>query len=251
MSTEQTPSAPSVFPGLPAFRHELSAMRDHWWWFLLLGIFLVVMGTFAVGAAAIVGVASVMLFGFLLLAAGIMQIVSAFWTGRWSGLLMHVLIGILYVLTGWLMVERPLESELNLTLLIALFLTAAGIFRIVSSLLIRFHDWGWVLLNGGRDPDAGAAHCQGLAGLGPVGDRHVRGHRHDLQRLGLDHAVDRTSHPEGPGDPGRQLNPALDRRSVVGQATWAPAGGLRRPTEAARFRPLAAILGRGRPLGAA
>ena len=32
--------------------------------------------------------------------------------------------------------------------MIALFLLVAGLFRIVASLLIQFHDWGWVLLNG-------------------------------------------------------------------------------------------------------
>ncbi len=148
MSTEQNMSSVPGIPGLPVFRHELAAVRDHWWWFLLMGILLVVMGTFAVGAATIVTLVSVMFFGFLLLAAGVIQIVSSFWSGRWSGTLLHVLIGILYLITGLIIVDRPLESEFSLTLVIAFFLLAAGIFRIVAALMERFHDWGWVLLNG-------------------------------------------------------------------------------------------------------
>jgi uncharacterized membrane protein HdeD (DUF308 family) len=36
-----------------------------------------------------------------------------------------------------------------LTKFIAIFLIVAGVFRIVSALVLRFQDWGWVLLNGG------------------------------------------------------------------------------------------------------
>jgi uncharacterized membrane protein HdeD (DUF308 family) len=149
VSTENqpTPTAPTN-PALTAFGHELAAMRDHWWWFLLLGILLVVLGTIALSAAPFVSLAAVVMFGFLLLVAGVVQIVSSFWAGRWSGLLLHLMIGILYVVTGYLIAEKPIEGEQNLTLLVAGFLLAAGLFRIVASLVVQFHDWGWVLLNG-------------------------------------------------------------------------------------------------------
>ncbi len=149
MSTENKPA--EIIPGIPSpglFGHQLGAMRDHWWWFLLLGIFLVVLGTTALSAAPFVTATAVVLFGFLLLAAGIVQIVSSFWAGRWSGLLLHLLIGVLYVVTGLLIVDKPVEAELNLTLIVAFFLLAAGSFRIVAALVERFHGWGWVLLNG-------------------------------------------------------------------------------------------------------
>ena len=37
---------------------------------------------------------------------------------------------------------------MQLTLVVALFLLISGLFRIVASLMLQFHDWGWVLLNG-------------------------------------------------------------------------------------------------------
>ncbi len=144
----QPASTKAVNPALAVFGHELGGMRDHWWWFLLLGIFLVVTGTIALSAAPFVTAAAVVMFGFLLLMAGVVQIVSSFWAGRWSGLLLHLLIGILYVITGYLIVEDPFDGAESLTLMVAFFLLVAGLFRIVASLLLQFHDWGWVLLNG-------------------------------------------------------------------------------------------------------
>jgi uncharacterized membrane protein HdeD (DUF308 family) len=131
-----------------ALRHELVSMRDHWWWFLLLGISLVVFGTIALGSAVFVSVLAVELFAFLLLIGGVIQIVSSFWAGRWSGLLLQLLIGILYVVTGQMILAAPVEGTVELTLIVAMFLLISGSFRIVAALLIRFHDWGWVLLNG-------------------------------------------------------------------------------------------------------
>jgi uncharacterized membrane protein HdeD (DUF308 family) len=144
------PSAPSPAGGplAAAFRHELVALREHWWWFLLLGIAMIVLGTVALGSSFFVSVVTVVFFGFLLLTGGVIQIISSFWAGRWTGLLLHLLIGILYVITGYMIIDAPVESTVQLTLVVALFLLVSGLFRIVASLLLKFHDWGWVLLNG-------------------------------------------------------------------------------------------------------
>lgn len=133
---------------VPSLGHELHALRDQWWCFLLLGISLVVMGALCIGSPFIASVASVLFLGFLLLAGGITQIVSSFWAGKWSGMLLHLLIGVLYAVVGYMIVDSPRINLLLLTKFIAIFLIVSGIFRIVSALVTRFHDWGWVLLNG-------------------------------------------------------------------------------------------------------
>jgi uncharacterized membrane protein HdeD (DUF308 family) len=135
-------------PGLPTLSQELQALRDQWRWFLALGIALVVFGTIAIGSACIATVAATWLFGFLLLAGGISEIVSSFWAGRWSGTLVHLLMGILYAVVGLMIVDHPANAAIELTLLIAIFLVFGGIFRIVFALSERFTGWGWVLLNG-------------------------------------------------------------------------------------------------------
>ena len=142
--------AETFSPGA-VLRHELQALHQQWWCFLLLGVTLIVLGSICIAApfATFMTTLTVVLFlGFLLLAGGIMQVVSAFWAGSWSGMLFHVLIGILYGVVGYMIVDKPDLGAVVLTKFIAIFLIVAGVFRIVASLVTRFHDWGWVLVNG-------------------------------------------------------------------------------------------------------
>jgi len=133
---------------MTTFRHELQAHHQQWWCFLLLGVALIVIGSFCIADPLIGSIASVLFLGFLLLAGGITQVVSAFWAGRWSGMLLHVLIGALYGVVGYMIIDAPGISLAVLTKFIAIFLIIGGVFRIVAALVMRFHDWGWVLLNG-------------------------------------------------------------------------------------------------------
>jgi uncharacterized membrane protein HdeD (DUF308 family) len=132
----------------PSIGHELHALRSHWWCFLIMGIALAVLGLICITAPWLATITSVMFFGFLMIAAGITQIVSSFWAGKWSGMLLHLLIGILYTVVGFMISDEPVENAILLTKLIAIFLIVAGLFNIVAALLHRFHRWGWVLLNG-------------------------------------------------------------------------------------------------------
>lgn len=142
----------SVMPpsGYPSLEEELRILRKSWVWFLVLGIAMVVVGALAISWACIatVTVAVTWLFGFLVLAAGIGEIINSFSSGRWSGMLVHLLLGMLYVLAGILIISHPAESAIQLTLIIAVFLMIGGIFRIVFALSERFTGWAWVLLNG-------------------------------------------------------------------------------------------------------
>jgi uncharacterized membrane protein HdeD (DUF308 family) len=127
----------------------LDALRNHWRWFLALGIAMIVFGTIAIGSGVLATVAATIVFGFLLIAGGIATIISSFYAGRWSGMLLHLLIGVLYTVVGLMIINRPAESAIELTLIIAFFLIFGGIFRVIYALSERFTGWGWVLLNGG------------------------------------------------------------------------------------------------------
>jgi len=129
---------------------EFQVLHRHWFWFMALGLAMLVLGAFAVGWACIVTltVTATWIFGFLLLLSGIMEIVNAFSAEQWKGKLLHLLIGVLYVLVGVMVVDQPAEAAVGLTLLIALFLMIGGIFRMVFAISQRFPGWGWVLLNG-------------------------------------------------------------------------------------------------------
>jgi uncharacterized membrane protein HdeD (DUF308 family) len=140
-----TLSAPSNLSDV----HELHALRNHWWCFLLLGIALLVLGSICIIDPLLPSLASVIFLGFVLMAGGITQIVSAFWAGKWRGMLIHILIGVLYVVVGYMIVDSPVINMVLITKFIAIFLIVSGAFRTISALVVRFQDWGWALLNGG------------------------------------------------------------------------------------------------------
>lgn len=129
---------------------ELRSLPKRWPWFLALGVAMIALGTTVLTWSCIttVTVATTWLFGFLLLGAGIAEIINAFWVGRWSGMLLHLLIGVLYAVVGFMIIDQPVNSAVQITLIIAIFLMVSGIFRIVFAVIERFHGFGWVLLNG-------------------------------------------------------------------------------------------------------
>ena len=134
--------------GLEALRAELGHLALHWWWFLALGAAMVVLGIVAISSALIATVTAVTIFGVLLLVAGVGQLVMAFWAGRHSGSVMDILIGVLYIVVGFLLADAPVENAILLTFLLAVFFFVGGIVRVVAALMHRYPNWGWNLLAG-------------------------------------------------------------------------------------------------------
>ena len=141
------PTTPSVASASPS---ERNLLRRNWPVFLILGALMVAFGTFAVGWAclATLTVMAVWLFGCLLIAGGVVQLVSTFFAGRWSGRLVHLIIGLLYLLVGAMFMSEPKDSAVRLTLIISIVLMISGIVRIVSAISQRFEGRGSVLFSG-------------------------------------------------------------------------------------------------------
>ena len=129
-------------------RHELEAIRGNWGWILALGIILIVVGTVAIAMPLAASLASAIAFGVLFLVGGITQLVGSFWTRDWSGFLLYLLMGLLYVVLGVMFLRHPGEAMVAVTLLLACGFMIGGLFRIIGSLMYRFPHWGWVFLGG-------------------------------------------------------------------------------------------------------
>lgn len=127
---------------------DIPGIRSNWGWFFLLGLLLILLGGFLISSGFYGTLLSVMFFGALLVGAGLVQIVQAFLARRWSGLLLSLLLGVLYIVTGFLCISSPGLTALNLTLFIAGFCFVIGLFRMISSLMLHFEQWGWVFFNG-------------------------------------------------------------------------------------------------------
>ncbi len=134
-----------VSPSLTARLHQLA---DNWGWYLALGIALILTGIVAITFPWITTVVSVVYFGSLLIVGGGIEIIRAFRMSKWGSFLLHLLLGILYFVAGFVILVHPQINALSLTLLLAAFFIAAGLFRIVSALTVPVPQWGWVLFNG-------------------------------------------------------------------------------------------------------
>ncbi|HBO42461.1 MAG TPA: HdeD family acid-resistance protein [Planctomycetaceae bacterium] len=148
---KQTPSAAdSSLSGIvaEACNHELASFKRQWWWMFSLGVVLMILGLCAVTVPIVTSVAVVLFLGAFLFVGGVIQVVSAFWTGRWSGFLLELLIGIFYIVVGLLILDTPVASTLALTLLIAAFLIVSGLFRVISAIVSKLPGWGWHVLSG-------------------------------------------------------------------------------------------------------
>jgi uncharacterized membrane protein HdeD (DUF308 family) len=137
---------PTDMSSLPG--SELEELRHKWGWFLALGIALIVVGIGALVYSVIASVVTILVFGILLLIGSGLQLANAVWARRWGGFFLHVLVAVLYFVTGMLMLEKPIQGAIVLTLVVAAFLLVGGLFRIIVSLTERFAHWGWALLSG-------------------------------------------------------------------------------------------------------
>jgi uncharacterized membrane protein HdeD (DUF308 family) len=127
---------------------EEMQLHKCWLWFVLLGVALIVLGVIAIGSPLVMTITSVLLFGCLLLAGGVAQLVNAVMARGWRGFFAHLLAGVLHLVVGVVMIEHPLRAADVLTLMLAIAFLIGGTFRLICVLIERFPGWPWVLLNG-------------------------------------------------------------------------------------------------------
>jgi uncharacterized membrane protein HdeD (DUF308 family) len=127
---------------------ELEHLRKNWAWLLVLGILLILVGLMAISSAFSATLATILVMGTFLLIGGGVEIANALWARRWRGFWMHLLAGVLYVVLGFMLVRRPLSSAAAFTLMLAAAFMIGGLFRIIISVVERFHGWVWVFVNG-------------------------------------------------------------------------------------------------------
>jgi uncharacterized membrane protein HdeD (DUF308 family) len=127
---------------------DLGDLRRAWYWFLLLGIALILLGFVALGALAAVTDVAVILFGWILLVGGVSQGVHAFWARRWAGFFAQLLTGLLQLLAGVLILAWPEKAEISLTFLIAIFFLITGLLRIGAAFAARLELTLWLVFGG-------------------------------------------------------------------------------------------------------
>jgi len=122
--------------------------RSYRGWIIAAGISMMVLGTAAVIYDATATIASMLLFGGLLLVAGAAQIVHAVQVRTWSGFFLYLLDGIVRATVGTLLVVYPEAGAQAITLLLSFYFVVAGVFRAIGSAVLRFPSWGWSAASG-------------------------------------------------------------------------------------------------------
>lgn len=131
----------------------LSAARQqiatNWGWFLALGIVFVIAGIAAIAFPLLSTIAAKIALGWIFMISGVVLIVHAFSSKEWSGFLLGLLLGALYVVVGGWLAFFPFTGIITLTLLLAALFLAEGVLEVVIGVRVRPHDgWGWMVASG-------------------------------------------------------------------------------------------------------
>jgi uncharacterized membrane protein HdeD (DUF308 family) len=131
----------------PSAGLSYSHVRSKWGWFVALGVALVLLGVLALGDVVAVTLASAVFVGAMFLVGGIFHLIHAFMVKTWSGFLMNVLAGVLYVIGGALIMDEPIAGALLITIFLIATLVVGGALRIA----LRHREMGgwWLMVLSG------------------------------------------------------------------------------------------------------
>jgi uncharacterized membrane protein HdeD (DUF308 family) len=137
-------SATAAGSAIPA---DVAAVLQHrWGWLLALGIVQFLCGSLALAVPVVASLAAVAIFGGVLLASAVFQLIHAFKVKNWKGAALHTLGGLMYAAAGIITLMFPFGGAMTLTLLLATLFIVDGGVRCALALQVRPGDgWGWLL----------------------------------------------------------------------------------------------------------
>jgi hypothetical protein len=97
----------------------IAALHGKWGWIVALGVVYLIAGFVALGSVVMATVASVLVVGAMMIIAGAAEIIGAFQMKSWGKFVIWALLGVLYVIAGFLTFENPLFAAVLLTLFLA------------------------------------------------------------------------------------------------------------------------------------
>jgi uncharacterized membrane protein HdeD (DUF308 family) len=124
-------------------------LRAKWGWIVALGVVYLIAGFIALGSVAMATVVSVLVVGIMMIVSGVAEVISAFQIKSWGKFLLWALLGVLYIVAGFVTFQNPLLAAVLLTLILGASLVVSGIMRIFLAFSMkREAPWIWVVLSG-------------------------------------------------------------------------------------------------------
>src|SRR6195256_3986008 len=137
---------------MSALQSKMSAaVREHWKAFLIEGILLVVLGLAAMIVPPLASLAVTIFLGWMFLITGVAGLVMTFWARQMPGFWWSLISAILALAAGLILLARPAQGVLTLTIVIGAYFLAEGVASIMYALQHRrelSERWSWMLFSG-------------------------------------------------------------------------------------------------------
>ena len=121
-------------------------VRKYSTWYLLQGGLMVVAGVVALLYRFFASTAIVLILGWLLIFAGVVQGIGLIGAGNVPHYWLQLISAVIAILIGVLMLRQPDSGLMIITALLIVYFMVEGIAKVIFALTIRpFPNWGWVL----------------------------------------------------------------------------------------------------------
>jgi uncharacterized membrane protein HdeD (DUF308 family) len=150
----------------PGDTRRAAALGDHWRFFLIEGIVLVVLGAAAILVPVVASLAVAVLLGWLLLMSGVVGLFMTLKSRGAPGFGWSLLSAVVGIVAGVVLLAWPLSGVLSLTLVLSTFLVIEGIVTIFYALEHRRSagQWGFMVFSGLVDLALAAMIFEGWPG---------------------------------------------------------------------------------------
>jgi uncharacterized membrane protein HdeD (DUF308 family) len=146
-------------------RAAAAALHEHWVFFLVEGVVLLVLGATAIVLAPLATVAVTILIGWLLLVSGVIGLFTSIWMRKAPGFWWSLLSALLGIVVGVMLLGSPVTGAVSLTIVLVGFFIIEGAVTIMFALDHRRElsgQWSWMLVSGLVDLVLGAMIFSGL-----------------------------------------------------------------------------------------
>ena len=127
------------------------AVKAHWKAFLFEGILLAVLGIAALILPPLASLAITIFLGWMFLISGIGGLIVTYWARAMPGFWWSLISAALAILAGMLLLARPMQAVLTLTIVLGAYFLAEGVTTIMYALEHRRElsgRWSWLLISG-------------------------------------------------------------------------------------------------------
>ena len=131
-----------------------AAVKAHWKAFLFEGILLAVLGLAAMILPTFASLAVTIFLGWMFLISGIGGLIVTYWARNMPGFWWSLISAALAVLAGGILLARPMQGVLTLTIVVGAYFLAEGVASIMYALEHRRElssRWSWLLMGGLMD----------------------------------------------------------------------------------------------------